>query len=122
VGALLAEAGAFEVTGKNVVAMQAMVAKNPADDQRRDERLHLSAERRYADIEADSHARGAERRSRDDQAGARRVIRRRVHPGVCNVTGMDELPPGITATRLTLLKTIARLYPAAWDSKRLHAA
>ena len=28
---------------------------------------------------------------------------------------MDELPPGITATRLTLLKTIARLDPAAWD-------
>jgi hypothetical protein len=29
-GPFVAEAGTFEVTGKNVVAMQAMVAKNPA--------------------------------------------------------------------------------------------
>ena len=64
-GPFVGEAGTFEVSGNEVDDAGTRGEESRGHDERRDQRLHLPAGRRYADADTSSYARGPESRSRD---------------------------------------------------------
>ena len=75
-GPFVGEAGTFELSGNNMITMQATVAKNPAAMTKGAvERLHLPPRRRHVDADSGSHPRGSECESDHGQVDPRRVTR-----------------------------------------------